>query len=118
MRRELDRDRCSRRERKFLFEFGEMTMFWNAVRPDAFVALGEEVLRFHFPSSASHAAERIGNNAVRANQVGPKERENGQQDTGGIATGTRDEIGLRDFFAINFGQAINRFLEQFRGGML
>src|SRR5580692_1393008 len=95
-----------------------MPMLWNAVRPDTLVAFNEEIIRLRFAARPAYAAQGVGDDAVWLDQSILKQGDDGQQNTGRIATGRCDEQGFLDFLAIDLGQAINRFFQQLRRGMI
>ena len=86
----------------------------DAVGTDAFVAFGEDIRQIDFSAGSGNTAVRGDNDVFRGDQTGSQERRGRQDDAGGIAARTGDQVGFADLFAITFGQAVNCFLQEFR----
>ena len=118
MRRELDGYRTAGRDRKLLLDFRKMPMLGDAVGPHAFVALDEQVIELGLAPRAAHAAERIGDDAVGLDQARLQQRNQRQQDAGGIASGGGHEHRFLDLRAIDLRQAVDRGFQQLRRRMV
>src|SRR6266700_3443397 len=107
MRRELNCHRLACGKGKLLLDFGKVAMFRDAVRPDAFVALDEEIIELRLAASAADASKGVGDNSGRLDQAGFQEWNNGQQNARGIAAWRGNERGIFDLGAIELGQTVN-----------
>src|SRR5947209_5687978 len=111
MRRELNNDLFIVQDRQFLFDLGKMSMFRHAVGPDTFVAFGEKIIGFDFPSRASNAAQACDQNPFAIDGLPANQRPKRDEDAGGITTRTRDQLRLPNPFSINLWQSVNRLAE-------
>ena len=118
MRRELDGDFGSGGERKLFLDFRQMPVLGHAVRPDAFVAFAKQVIHLGLAARAAHAAERIGDDAGRLDQLRHQQRNQRQQNAGRVTARGGDEHRFLDFIPVNFRQTINRLVQQIRRGMV
>src|SRR5437870_4781163 len=83
---------------------GQVPVFWDAVRPDAFIAFAEQVIDFGFSAGATDAAEGIGDDARRLDEAGLEQRDDWHQDAGRITSWRRDEQRIFDLFPMDFRQ--------------
>ena len=95
-----------------------MPVLRHAVRPDAFIAFAKQIIRLGLAARAAHAAERIGNDAGRLDQLRHQQRNQRQQDARRVTARGGNEHRFLDFIAVNFRQTINRLVQQIRRGMV
>jgi hypothetical protein len=105
-------------ERKLFLDFRQMPVLRHAVRPDAFVAFAKQVIHLGLAARAAHAAQRIGDDAGRLDQLRHQQRNQRQQDAGRVTARGGDEHRFLDFIAVDFRQTINRLVQQIRRGMV
>src|ERR1019366_4746587 len=118
MRRELDRDLLVRNLGKFLFDLGKMPMFRHAVRTDALVALGKEIISLDLAARAGHAAQTRDHDTAKIDRLLSHEREKRQQNACRVTARRRDQLRAANLVPINFRQSVDRSPEQFRCGMI
>src|ERR1051326_3695015 len=95
-----------------------MAMLRHAVGPHAFVTFDKEIIRFRFSTRPAYAAQAVGNDVSRLDQLFAQKRNEWQQNARGITTGTRYQAGAGNFLAINLRQAVDRVGQQVWGGVL
>src|ERR1022692_1525998 len=118
MRRELNRDLLVRDLGKLLFDLGKMPMFRHAVRTDALVALGKEIIGLDLAARAGHAAQTRDHDTAKIDRLLSHEREKRQQNTCRVTARRRDQLRAANLVTINFRQSVDRSPEQFRRGMI
>src|SRR5258708_9992742 len=118
MRREADGDRAPRGPGEFLIELRHMTVAADAIGMESFRDLREQHLFFHRPPRAGHARFGIDHDLVGIDRLRAQERDERKLRASRVATGIGDQPRARDLVPVDFGQAIDRLLLQFRGMML
>ena len=89
----------------------------ESVGAHAFVDLGKDEGKVGLASSSADAAHGGDVDGGVIKKPGPQERDQGQHDAGGIATGRGDEAGGFDLLAVDLGKAEDRLAKQLGRGV-
>ncbi len=108
----IELDRCLAAALKLLDRLGMMAMPGHAVRLEVVRRLGEEKAHLRLASRAGGARLAIGDEMPAVDDAGLEQRHEAELHRGRIAPGVADDARLPDFFAMEFGQAVHRFLEE------
>jgi hypothetical protein len=101
-------------EIQFLADFAEMAMAGDAVGAEGAIDLTEEEGDAGVASGttgAAHAGDVDG--LIEVDERGPEEREEGEEDAGGVATRAGDEACGLDFLGADFWKRVDGFGEEF-----
>ena len=94
-----------------------MPVLGHSIGPQALVAFGVEVGQISFSACATHATETVGDYAGGLDESRAQQRDNGQEDAGGIATRCGNEPGLANGLTMQLRHTVNGLRQELGRGM-
>ena len=94
-----------------------MTVPRYAVSLEVIASLAQQNADFGFAARSADPGFGVGDQRLPVNDTGFEQRQEPQLYGGWVATGIGDQAGAANGLAVDFGQTINRFRQQFRAGV-